>query len=50
MPFRSGISCTSHGKSLPARFLMVAALFMLGLGLVLLLKRPQPGIKIEGAH
>jgi DHA2 family multidrug resistance protein len=31
-------------------FLAVAALFAAGLFLVLLLKRPQPGLKIEGAH
>ena len=31
-------------------FLAVAALFAGGLVLVLLLKRPQPGLKIEGAH
>jgi DHA2 family multidrug resistance protein len=37
-------------KAFNEGFLMVASMFMLGLGLVLLLKRPQPGIKIEGAH
>ena len=37
-------------KAFNEGFLMVAAMFMLGLGLVLLLKRPQPGVKIEGAH
>jgi len=31
-------------------FLMVAALFAAGIFLVLLLKRPEPGVKIEGAH
>ncbi len=31
-------------------FLMVAALFAAGILLVLLLKRPEPGVKIEGAH
>ena len=37
-------------KAFNEGFLLVAALFMLGLGLVLLLKRPQAGVKIEGAH
>jgi hypothetical protein len=31
-------------------FLAVAALFAAGIFLVLLLKRAQPGLKIEGAH
>jgi DHA2 family multidrug resistance protein len=37
-------------KAFNEGFLAVAALFAAGLLLVLLLKRPQPGLKIEGAH
>jgi len=37
-------------KAFNEGFLLVSALFMLALALVLLLKRPQPGLKIEGAH
>ncbi|MFT3768902.1 MAG: DHA2 family efflux MFS transporter permease subunit [Minicystis sp.] len=37
-------------KAFNEGFLTVAALFAAGLLLVLLLKRPQPGVKIEGAH
>ena len=37
-------------KSFNDGFLMVAALFAVGILLVLLLKRPEPGVKIEGAH
>jgi DHA2 family multidrug resistance protein len=37
-------------KAFNEGFLMVAAAFAAGLFLVLLLKRPQPGVKIEGAH
>jgi DHA2 family multidrug resistance protein len=37
-------------KAFNEGFLLVSALFMFALALVLLLKRPQPGLKIEGAH
>ncbi|APR80257.1 Drug resistance transporter EmrB/QacA subfamily protein [Minicystis rosea] len=37
-------------KAFNEGFLTVAALFAAGLFLVFLLKRPQPGVKIEGAH
>jgi DHA2 family multidrug resistance protein len=37
-------------RSFNDSFLMVAAAFAVGLILVLFLKRPEPGVKIEGAH
>jgi DHA2 family multidrug resistance protein len=37
-------------KAFNEGFLLVSALFMFALALVLLLKRPQAGLKIEGAH
>jgi MFS transporter, DHA2 family, multidrug resistance protein len=37
-------------KAFNAGFLLVAAVFAAGIGLVFFLKRPQPGVQIEGAH